>query len=251
MDSGSYLTALRRDGGLIADIAASTDLDTPVPTCPGWTLRDLIRHLGSTHRWAAAHVSPPRSGPMPADEEAALIASAPTEHGLVDWFRNGLAHLMQVLTDGDPLAEIWRFLPGSANGLTFWARRQAHETTVHRVDAQSIAGAITPVEPRFAVDGIDELLYGFFARAGRVHSPQSYAIALHPGDVEDRHWLVRVGPDGVSTTDDTGPADCAVHGPASDLYLLLWNRRDTAGLSVTGAAPVLDHWRENARVSWS
>jgi uncharacterized protein (TIGR03083 family) len=245
MDSGTFLNALRRDGGLIADIAAGYDLDSPVPTCPGWTLRDLVRHTGGTHRWAAAHVAPPRADTLSAREEAAMHV-APGDAELVNWFRNGLAHLMRSLQGGDPHATIWHFLP-APNGLAFWTRRQAHETAIHRVDAQSVTGATSSIEKRFAADGIDELLYGFFARPGRVSSPQSYAIALHPTDI-DRHWLVTVGPEAAETTDRTGPADVAVHGSAADLYLLLWNRRDTDGLKITGAEPALAHWRANAKV---
>jgi uncharacterized protein (TIGR03083 family) len=245
MDSATFLNALRRDGGLIADIAASSDLDIPVPTCPGWSLRDLVRHTGGVHRWAAAHIMPPRAAPLSARERDTVMA-APNDAALVDWFRNGLAHLMRVLQSGDPHAAIWQFHP-APNGLAFWTRRQAHETAIHRVDAQSIAGPPGPIDPRFAADGIDELLYGFFARPGRVRSPKSYAIALHPTDL-GRHWLVTVGPEGTETVDRAGPADVAVQGPTADLYLLLWNRRDADGLQVTGAAPALAHWRTHAQV---
>ena len=33
------------------------DLERPVPTCPGWTLRQLATHLGRGHRWAAQIVA--------------------------------------------------------------------------------------------------------------------------------------------------------------------------------------------------
>ena len=36
-----------------ADTAASGDLDDPVPTCPEWSLADLVLHLGEVHLWAA------------------------------------------------------------------------------------------------------------------------------------------------------------------------------------------------------
>jgi uncharacterized protein (TIGR03083 family) len=153
---------------------------------------------------------------------------------------------MRVLQAGDPHAAIWHFHP-APNGLAFWTRRQAHETAIHRVDAQSVTGTPSVIDPRFAADGIDELLYGFFARPGRVRNSKSYAISLHAVDI-DQQWLVTVGPEGTETVSRTGPADVAVHGPAADLYLLLWNRRSTDGLQITGAEPALDHWRAHAQV---
>jgi hypothetical protein len=42
-----------------------------------------------------------------------------------------------------------------------------------------------------------------------------------------------------------------VRGHASDLYLLLWNRRDRGGLDVQGDASLLDLWRESVRIRWS
>ncbi|WP_432278328.1 maleylpyruvate isomerase N-terminal domain-containing protein [Nocardia carnea] len=37
---------------------------TPIPTCPGWTLADLVTHVGRARRWAATMIgSPKRSIP--------------------------------------------------------------------------------------------------------------------------------------------------------------------------------------------
>ena len=48
--------------------------------------------------------------------------------------------------------------------LAFWARRQAHETAIHRADADSASGIRPEYEPDFAADGIDELIMGFGQR---------------------------------------------------------------------------------------
>ena len=41
----------------LAELAAGADLTRPVPTCPDWTMRQLITHVGRAHRWAAAIVA--------------------------------------------------------------------------------------------------------------------------------------------------------------------------------------------------
>src|SRR5207247_5173243 len=95
IDSGAvevaeHLAALVREGDLLAAAADRTPLDTPVPTCPQWTMRDLVRHVGDVHRWAAAHVAegrirpigkhelPSVAGPLP--EVAHLVEGVPRAH---------------------------------------------------------------------------------------------------------------------------------------------------------------------------
>src|SRR5579863_8825124 len=46
------------------------DLDRPVPTCPGWTFRQLATHLGRGHRWAAQIVATRAIAPVPVREVA-------------------------------------------------------------------------------------------------------------------------------------------------------------------------------------
>jgi len=40
-----------------------------------------------------------------------------------------------------------------------------------------------------------------------------------------------------------------VTGNASDLYLMLWNRRDTTGLELDGEPDLLDLWRETVQLN--
>ncbi|MFG2905368.1 maleylpyruvate isomerase N-terminal domain-containing protein [Kitasatospora sp. NPDC048286] len=47
-----------------AAVAAAPGLDAQVPTCPGWTLFDLVKHLGGGDRfWAAIVGAGPADGP--------------------------------------------------------------------------------------------------------------------------------------------------------------------------------------------
>lgn len=251
MDVTAHIDALQREGQLLAAVADATDLNAPIPTCPGWTMRDLLRHVGGVHRWAARNVSQPSPDPVPQDQEDALMASWPDDGGLHDWFRDGHAALAATLREAPADVAAWSFLP-APSPLAFWARRQAHETAIHRVDAESASGAMTAVPPDFGADGVDEMLLGFGARRRSLDITTPAAIALHAND-SGHAWIVRIDADGFTTTREAlgASADCTVRGTASDLYLLLWNRRSRHGLDATGDTTLLDLWRETMRVRWT
>jgi uncharacterized protein (TIGR03083 family) len=246
MDLRTHIQAVDDEGRRLAD--SVVDFDAPVPTCPDWTVRDLVRHVGEVHAWARTHVTDLRGErnddvstfrTWPADDDAALI----------DWYRHGHAALVAALEKADPDADFFGFLPGW-RGTRFWARRQAHETTMHRVDAQSVTGAVSATTPGFALDGIDELLHGFYARRpSRLVSDHPLEFVLRAPDA-GRAWSVSIGADGVTATDGETQGWASVSGNAFDLYLLLWNRRELEGLEVQGDPAGLATWREKATVSW-
>jgi uncharacterized protein (TIGR03083 family) len=154
------------------------------------------------------------------------------------------------LRSAEPDLACWSFL-AAPSPLAFWARRQAHETTVHRVDAELATGERPEVPPGIATDGIDELLTGFFARArGQLVADPPVTLAVRTADTGVA-WSIEIGPDFRRVTPGADTGDCVVFGPAPELYLFLWNRRDLDGLRVTGDDSVLELWRANAQVRWS
>jgi uncharacterized protein (TIGR03083 family) len=251
VDVAGHIGALRREGERLGAAAAETDLDTPIPTCPDWRMRDLVQHVGDVHRWATAHVAERRSEPIGRGQLAAVAGPLPDDAGLLAWFREGHGRLVRTLEEADPDTECWSFLP-APSPVAFWARRQAHETGIHRADAESPGGPdrITPFPQDFAVDGIEEFLFGFLRRSDskeRTDPPRT--LALHATDA-GAAWLVRVGQEAEASRGD-GEADCSVRGRASDLHLLLWNRRAPDGLDVQGDPSVLGFWKGAMQVHWS
>ncbi|GIF22087.1 uncharacterized protein (TIGR03083 family) [Actinoplanes tereljensis] len=245
-----FVESLRVDGRGLAEAADQAGLDAVVPTCPDWQIRDLLRHTGGVHRWAAAHVTQERVKPFTADEEEQFFA-APDDDALLDWFRHGHQALVGVLSAAEPTVDCWTFLPGAGSPLEFWARRQAHETAVHRADAEAALGRLPQWDPRFAADGINELLRGFFARRPqRLATDPPVSIALCATDAEAA-WTIYLGPDGLRVVDADGPATLHLAGTASRLYLLLWNRTGTEGLDAHGDVPVWDAWCSKAAVTWN
>ncbi|MEW2522577.1 maleylpyruvate isomerase family mycothiol-dependent enzyme [Actinacidiphila alni] len=248
METSGFIDTLRREGALLADAAQDAGLDAPVPPCPDWRVRDLLAHTGAVHRWAAGYVAERRTRPQDWDP------SAPADPELVDWYRGTHGRLTDALTAAPADVDCWYFLP-APSPLAFWARRQAHETTVHRVDAQAARGGeLSPVEPDFAADGVDELLTGFQARQrSRVRTDRPRTVRIRAVDVADgpREWLVRLSAEAPVTERDAQDtaADCTVGGPAQDLYLALWNRGPYEGLSVTGDESLLELWRRTSAIT--
>ena len=250
METADHLAALAREGELMASVAARADLETAIPTCPEWRMRDLIRHVGDVHRWAAAHVAQKRPGPIGPDELAAVAGPLPDDADLLDWFRQGHADLLRTLRTADPDTQCWSFMP-APSPVAFWARRQAHETGIHRADSESPGGpaGITPFDTEFAVDGVEEFLFGRFLGTPDGDQVEPRSLQLHATDA-GTDWLIRLD-EQVEVRREAGAADCAVRAPASDLHLLLWNRRPAEGLDVQGDPSVLDFWRSTVQVHWS
>ncbi|MFI5980420.1 maleylpyruvate isomerase family mycothiol-dependent enzyme [Streptomyces sp. NPDC051555] len=246
MEIIEHVKTLDREGRLMADAAEQAGPEALVPFCPDWRVADLLRHTGAVHRWAAGMVAGALTEPVPFPE-APELTGAP----LVAWFREGHAALVRTLTEAPADVRCWTFLPTDPpSSLAFWARRQAHETAVHRMDAQgALGGAPSPVEARFAADGVDEVLTGFHGRPrSRVRTPEPRVLRLRASDTGDA-WTVRLSPEpAVTVRGDAGPADCEVTGGAAWLYAALWNRAPLDGAAVSGDASLVTLWQETAAV---
>ena len=250
MDIDRHLRALAEEGERLADAATGTSLGTAIPTCPGWDVEALLRHLGGIHRWAAMIVAERRTTPVRTDAEPIRTMRAePAPSELVAWFRAGHGALLDVLRAAPSDLECWTFLP-APSPLAFWARRQAHETAVHRADLQLAIGTPDPYPPDFAADGIDEMLCGWLdGSKGRLRFDRTATLAIHAADA-DRRWHVRIDSHEARASREEAPADCQLRGPAGDLYLLLWNRLslDQTTIAVSGDAEVPDLWRQTVRI---
>lgn len=225
-----WAAVVEREGRALRD-AAGADLGAKVPTAPEWEVADLLRHIGLIHARTSVIL---RTGTMERPSRRnGMLPDAP-EDGLLDWFDDTLAGLVADLRAvDDPDRPVWSFVP-SLQQAGFWPRRMAHETTVHRVDAELAAGRpVGPIDPALAVDGIAETLAVFGAAAPERSPGDGRTVHLHATDVEGE-WLVRFEADGVVI--DTGHAkgDAAVRGPAADLLLWLWGRAPLDGLDVFG-----------------
>ncbi|GAA3887531.1 maleylpyruvate isomerase family mycothiol-dependent enzyme [Streptomyces sedi] len=245
MEIDAHIEALRRAGDALLAVAAETPWSAEVPSCPGWRLEDLVRHLGNVHRWAERIVRERLAERVPLPE------ADPSGAALAGWFSEGLDALEATLRAADDDLDCFVFLPGATGARAFWARRQAHETTVHLMDAQLAAKrALSGVPVALALDGIDELLTGFHARPrSRVRAPEPRVLAVQ-GD-EGGRWTTRLSEEPPSTVREAATRfDCRISGPAAALYATLWNRADhrEAPVRWEGDARVMELWRARATV---
>jgi uncharacterized protein (TIGR03083 family) len=235
-----YADHVVADAERFATVLGSVGLDAPAPSCPGWSLARLTEHLGQIHRWARFCAA---NGRSPSDDEAAGLESFRRE-GVADWMRTGAAELAATLRTVDPSAPTWHPFPVDRVGAV-WPRRMAHETAVHRWDAELAGGTTSPIDARLASDGIDEYFEVFVPRlamrAGVELPPHS--LHLHCTDVEGE-WLVWTDDGAFRMIRAHEKGDAALRGPAEAILLRLWGRESPrAGeLSPVGDASALDAW---------
>lgn len=228
-------------------------LDAAVPTCPGWTVRDLVAHQGMVHRWSTSHL---RGEPRTDAEAEAWAEEGRTSADPLEWLADGAIELVTVAKEAPDDLPALVFLHDAPAPRCFWLRRQCHETTMHAVDAQGAALGRPPrpeevdwVAPDLAADGIDELLGGFLTRRrSRLRVAEPGTLLVAPDDLPDR-WAVRLSAEPPVTTrldteSSADEADWELTGAARELYLRLWNRTPPP----VDAVPV--SWTEAAAVSW-
>ncbi|KIH96813.1 hypothetical protein LP52_22915 [Streptomonospora alba] len=242
--------------GVLA-LAHGADLDRRVPTCPDWDLRELLRHIGRSHRFAADTVRRRVAGPgesiaptgIPAPDEAAALE---------EWLAAGSRELLDTVDAAGADRPVWNF-SGQNQQAWFWLRRMAHETAVHRADVALTLDAPYEADAELAADGISEwlaLLTSPGAAAGRpemlrqLHG-QGQTLHLHatdsPGLGAAGEWLIRRGPDAVAYSHDHRKADVAVRGAAGDLLLAILGRITPPDdrIEVLGDADLFAHWQRH------
>ncbi|HVT42053.1 MAG TPA: maleylpyruvate isomerase N-terminal domain-containing protein [Acidimicrobiales bacterium] len=257
MEVAAHVEALRREGALTVSALEVADAGAPVPTCPDWVVRDLARHLGGVHRWATGYVADARTEIWNVDLDV-VVGTWPADDDLAAWLGAGCTTLADALEHAPPDLQCWTFLR-APSPLAMWARRQAHETAIHRIDAEVAAGMTpTAVAAAFAADGADELLSCFVPRRStklRPETPTSLAVAC-----TDEHawWLLQMDGEGVRTEahlDEAPPTDtgaaCTVRGAAADVYRALWNRAGIQDLSVDGDRSALEQFGDAVQIRWS
>ena len=168
---------------------------------------------------------------------------------LLDWAYAGLRGEFAARKPGD-LAGSWY-----TRTVGFWIRRMAHETVIHRIDAELGTGrVVAPVPADLAVDGIDEPLRVFVAYSVAEWGDYFTGIlAGSPGRTytvraDGAAWRVRTGPGLVAVEDGAGDdaADVTVSGPPAAVLRWVWNRESTgepSEVTVEGAPEAVGELR--------
>jgi uncharacterized protein (TIGR03083 family) len=226
MDTNDFLAALARESAAFRVAAVSAGFGAPVPSCPGWTVADLVWHLAEVHQFWGFIVMT-----RAADPSAYVEPERCADDELLAVFDTNLAALTAVLSTTPADTTVWTWAKDHSVG--FVQRRMAHETAVHRWDAESAAGTGHRIEATLASDGIDEFLEHVFASRVAIPEAVGGSVHIHCGDVPGE-WTVRPTTDGFEVTREHAKGDCALRGDASDLLLALWRRTGLDSIDVVG-----------------
>lgn len=229
VEPSELITDLEHHGAGFARSCRAAGPDTPVPSCPGWTVDDLLWHLAEVHHfwgWVLTERVATPEGYAPPDR--------PSGDALFDLYTAGLDRLATALRDTPADTAIWTWTDDHSAG--WLVRRMAHETAIHRWDADDAAGTAAPLDPALASDGIDEFLSWFLSPAEGAQ-PVGGSVHIHCGDVAGE-WTLRPDGDGFDVTREHAKGDCALRGAAGDLLLVLWRRRPMSTIDVVGDADV-------------
>jgi uncharacterized protein (TIGR03083 family) len=221
-----YLDLIAAEGSALISAVRHGPLTAPVPTCPGWDVRALSAHIGTTWGWSGQIVRERRQEPAPYDMPSNL-----GDDEVQPYLENGLETLLDALGCCPPETEVWGFGPRPRTA-AFWRRRQAMETVVHRVDAELAVGEPPRVEAVVAVAGLGEMVEVTIPRQHYKKEPPPGQLRLLATDTGDE-WTYGDAAGGVGT----------LSGSAEDLYLVLWGRAADDRVQAGGDPAILAGWR--------
>jgi uncharacterized protein (TIGR03083 family) len=217
-----YTAEIAVHSAALAD-AAEGNLAAPIEHCPGWTVADLLRHLRQVHSFWAGIVQH-RPAERPPDEDRPALP----DDQLVDAFRAGALHLVEVLRHADPQATCWTWAPAQQN-IGFVQRHQVQEAAVHRWDVELAAGRSVRLSVPVSVDSVEEFLTFSVATpedpSDLPRADLAGSFVLRATDA-DAAWTISDGALPATVRFDRGdrPGLPVLAGSASDLLLWLYRR---------------------------
>ncbi|MFG1705901.1 maleylpyruvate isomerase family mycothiol-dependent enzyme [Nonomuraea sp. M3C6] len=244
-DYHSRIPLIEEEAACLAALAG--DLSIPVPTCPGWTIAELITHVGQTHRWTVHVLRGRVQEPIWSRQVPSGLAEG--QSGDADWLAAGASELLDTLSTTDPETVVWTWGPDKR--ASWWPRRMLFELVIHRADAELALGLDPVIPARTAIDGVEEFLHNL-PYAAWVTRPlaqlgmEGATIHLHANDA-DGEWTITQGPAGkITWARGHAKGDAAVQGPVGDLLLMLYGRRPSDTLTVYGDHDLLNRWLATA-----
>ena len=243
-----YAAAFIQENRAFSELFHDVDESLPVPTCPGWNLQQLFRHVGRGARWAAQIVHDrldqfldPRSveGGKPPPDPA----------GAVSWLIGGAQRLVDAVELSGAETPVWTFL--GSRPANWWTRRRLHETAVHRADAAIAIGSDFTLEPDIAADAITEWLERVAIQAGgdgaALPLEEGSSLHLHATDAgpgEAGEWTIGISDGGITWSHEHGKAAVALRGGATELLLAIVRRVRVAetGIEMFGDDSVWQNW---------
>ena len=245
-----YCTEIVAQADALAATLTDADLTTPVPSCPGWDVGQVVRHLGGGLRWAATIVETHATAPPP-DHSFRHVEGGGDPAVLGPWLTASARLLAAALRAAGPDAEPWT--PVAGRTASFYARRFSHEAAVHRADGTLALGAPFTLDAEVAVDAVDEWLelgslpemLDVFPERRELLGP-GRTLHFHGTDAPpgvDAEWVVDLT-EALTWRRAHEKSAVAIRGPLTELVLVLYRRRSPAEgtVEVLGDAAWLDFW---------
>jgi len=243
--------ALIAENVAFADLLRGADLSAPVPTCPEWSLEQLMRHVGRGDRWAAQIVAEQATDRL--DPRTVAGGKPPAgRDSEITWLHDGVHALLDAVNRSGAQTPVWTFL--GTRPAAWWIRRRLHETAVHRADAALTLGAEFQIDAAVAADGITEYLERVMIRSAE-DDPSWAGLPLRDGQSLHLHatddelgtageWTIFGRVDGIEFKRGHAKATAALRGPARDLLLAIVRRGSATelGLEIFGDQSVWDTW---------
>lgn len=244
LTTAQHIALLGAEADRFASSLAGADLSAAVVTCPDWTVRDLVSHVGGLHRWSTELVT---SGIVAETWRASVPLDYPDDAAPVEswreWLAAGAVVACRTFAAAEPAAPVWAW--GADQHARFWPRRMLFETAIHRLDLDMTLGRPAHLAVHVAVEGIDEQLENlpFVARwNGEVAKLRGRGEALGFAAADaDASWRVRLEPDGWWWDRGSNDADVLAEATAVELLLVMVGR-PAPDLVVRGDGALLDRW---------
>jgi uncharacterized protein (TIGR03083 family) len=244
-----HTAAISQQADLFAGHLHGADVMAPVPSCPGWNVSQLSRHVEGGLRWAREIVASMAAEPPP-DTALRDLSKAASEDptALAEGILDAAASLVETLREAGPAAQMW--CPVAGGGSAFYARRFAQEVAAHRADAALALGIPFVLDDDVASDGVEEWLeLGSMPFHFDVHPwmkellGPGRTIALHATDGDGR-WLLDLTGDAIAWRRGDEPASAQLRGPVTDLLLVLYRRLPVTAVEVAGDEGLVGFWLE-------
>jgi uncharacterized protein (TIGR03083 family) len=239
----------------LADSAAAAGPDTAVPTAPGWTVTDLVRHVGQSQHWVAEIIERRITDPT---QLPTALAAFPTDPGeWPSWLSESAQRVASACSDDALDAPVFNAAADDRTGTQFWMSSALNEAVVHGVDAASAAGRSVDIDSDIAAALISNHLAMLTSPTWEMQRSESAHAIRGTGQTllwratdavgDAGAWFVERRPDGATWKAGTRPADVTITGPAGSLFLTLTRRLPLTDrrISVEGDVDLARHWLDN------
>jgi uncharacterized protein (TIGR03083 family) len=231
-----YLHLIDVDTQRLLDMA-DLGLDVPVPSCPGWSVADLVEHVAMVYSHKVRVMG---DGAFPQDWPPAELEGREPR----GFLREAKEQLFDEFARHEPSDQTATF--GADKTVGFWLRRMALEIAVHRYDGELAHAHPSPIGDDIALDGIDEILRVMLAGPWwdsdewQTEHPIDAVVAVESGGLR---WLCDLRQSSVTIRSGGGAAKATVAGAPHDVFLWLWGRVGDDAVRFGGDAPTAVEFR--------